>query len=186
MAHTWQLSLPLCCMGLPAAIWWMLSVHKQRFTLWHTYFFAWLPGLTNPPVLFAACSQVGLPGYNPMSFLSSEAELLTWQDQGLPGDTLSAQNALAILHGVHTPFIIDPSSQVWHERAMVLLMVLRAQPWLRSWHLSVDGRWQLLWCLLLTSMPMQQPLHLARTCGIRDLHAAAAVYWVPLADVCIC
>ncbi len=47
-----------------------------------------------------------------MSFLSSEAELLTWQDQGLPADTLSAQNALAILHGVHTPFIIDPSSQV--------------------------------------------------------------------------
>lgn len=61
----------------------------------------------------SVCSQVGVPGFSPMAFLSSEAQLLTWQDQGLPADTLSAQNALAILHGLHTPFIIDPSSQVW-------------------------------------------------------------------------
>jgi len=47
-----------------------------------------------------------------MAFMSSESQLLTWQGQGLPSDTLSAQNALAILHGVQTPFIIDPSSQV--------------------------------------------------------------------------
>jgi hypothetical protein len=149
-------------------------------------FFSWLPGLTNPPVLFAACSQVGLPGFNPMSFLSSEAELLTWQDQGLPRDTLSAQNALAILHGVHTPFIIDPSSQVWHERVMVLFKVLLGHLWLLGWHLSVDGRLQQLWWLSLKSMPMQQPWHLARTCSTRGLHAAAAVYCVPQADVCIC
>lgn len=50
-----------------------------------------------------------------MAFLSSEAQLLTWQGQGLHGDSLSAQNALAILHGVQTPFIIDPSSQVGAE-----------------------------------------------------------------------
>jgi hypothetical protein len=153
-----------------------------------TIFCLWMHMPTNHGAVCAACSQVGLPGFNPMSFLSSEAELLTWQDQGLPSDTLSAQNALAILHGVHTPFIIDPSSQVWHERAMVLFMVLLGQPWLLSWHLSVDGtaRLRLLWWLSLKSMPMQQPGHLARTCGIRCLHAAAAVYCTPLADVCIC
>lgn len=47
-----------------------------------------------------------------MAFISSEAQLLTWHGQGLPRDSLSAQNALAILHGVQTPFIIDPSAQV--------------------------------------------------------------------------
>jgi hypothetical protein len=47
-----------------------------------------------------------------MTFMGSESQLLTWQGQGLPSDTLSGQNALAILHGVQTPFIIDPSSQV--------------------------------------------------------------------------
>jgi dynein heavy chain 2 len=44
--------------------------------------------------------------------MSSEAQQLTWQGQGLPSDDLSAQNALAILHGVMTPLVIDPSSQV--------------------------------------------------------------------------
>jgi hypothetical protein len=46
--------------------------------------------------------------------MSSEAQQLTWQGQGLPSDDLSAQNALAILHGVMTPLVIDPSSQVRH------------------------------------------------------------------------
>lgn len=44
--------------------------------------------------------------------MSSESQQLTWQGQGLPSDGLSAQNALAILHGVQTLFIIDPSLQV--------------------------------------------------------------------------
>jgi hypothetical protein len=57
-------------------------------------------------------SRLGLPGFDPMAFMGSESQLLTWQGQGLPSDTLSGQNALAILHGVQTPFIIDPSSQV--------------------------------------------------------------------------
>lgn len=55
---------------------------------------------------------MGLESFTPLSFLSSESQLLTWQGQGLPADTLSAQNALAILHGTQTPLIIDPSSQV--------------------------------------------------------------------------
>lgn len=68
---------------------------------------------TNTPTHVS--SQLGLsPDFSPIAFLSGggEAKLLTWQGQGLPSDTLSAQNALAILHGVQTPFIIDPSSQV--------------------------------------------------------------------------
>lgn len=57
-------------------------------------------------------SLLGLPSFSLAAFMSSEAQQLTWQGQGLPSDALSAQNALAILHGVMTPLVIDPSSQV--------------------------------------------------------------------------
>ncbi|KAF6261448.1 ATP-binding dynein motor region D5-domain-containing protein [Scenedesmus sp. NREL 46B-D3] len=56
-------------------------------------------------------SLLGLPSFSLAAFMSSEAQQLTWQGQGLPSDALSAQNALAILHGVMTPLVIDPSSQ---------------------------------------------------------------------------
>jgi hypothetical protein len=67
-------------------------------------------------LVFAAIparSLLGLqPSFSLPSFMSSEAQTLTWQGQGLPSDALSTQNALAILHGVMTPLVIDPSSQV--------------------------------------------------------------------------
>ncbi|KAJ1640034.1 dynein heavy chain and region D6 of dynein motor-domain-containing protein [Pavlovales sp. CCMP2436] len=44
-------------------------------------------------------------------FLSSEGQLLSWKAQGLPGDTLSMDNALVIEYSRCVPFIIDPSSQ---------------------------------------------------------------------------
>jgi len=44
-------------------------------------------------------------------FLSTEGELLSWKAQGLPGDTLSMDNALVIEYAVNVPFVIDPSSQ---------------------------------------------------------------------------
>lgn len=44
--------------------------------------------------------------------LSTESEITAWRGQGLPADTLSCQNAVAILHVVQPPLIIDPSSQV--------------------------------------------------------------------------
>jgi hypothetical protein len=62
---------------------------------------------------FLCCSLLGLPrSFSLAGLMSSEAQQLTWQGQGLPSDALSAQNALAILHGVMTPLVIDPSSQV--------------------------------------------------------------------------
>eukprot|EP00878_Enallax_costatus_P044493 GHUV01053137.1.p1 GENE.GHUV01053137.1~~GHUV01053137.1.p1 ORF type:complete len:277 (+),score=77.41 GHUV01053137.1:557-1387(+) len=57
------------------------------------------------------CSHLNLPGFGPIALLGSESGQLTWQSQGLPSDTLSAQNALAILHTVQTPLVIDPSYQ---------------------------------------------------------------------------
>lgn len=68
--------------------------------------------LVHPPAAYAICSQLDLATFSLTSFMSSESEQLTWQGQGLPGDNLSTQNALAILHGVMTPLVIDPSSQV--------------------------------------------------------------------------
>jgi hypothetical protein len=76
-------------------------------------------------------SQVGLPGFKPLSFLSSESQLLTWQGQGLPTDALSAQNALAILHAVQTPFIIDPSSQVRNKQQDSCLSAWLLRQWPR-------------------------------------------------------
>jgi hypothetical protein len=49
---------------------------------------------------------------NICKLLSSETELMGWRAQGLPPDALSYQNALAILHAVQPPLVIDPSSQV--------------------------------------------------------------------------
>lgn len=109
----WVCGLQAVARGLACV---QAAVHDsllQRFPLLTTCLSC--PGFAWGPVMqtcLTDCSQVGLPGFSPMAFLSSEAQMLTWQGQGLPGDSLSAQNALAILHGVQTPFIIDPSSQV--------------------------------------------------------------------------
>lgn len=58
--------------------------------------------------------------------------MLTWKAEGLPGDELSMQNAVAILHATQSPFIIDPSSQV---RGVMVpgvccwLLLTRPQAW---------------------------------------------------------
>jgi dynein heavy chain 2 len=44
-------------------------------------------------------------------FMSTETEMLTWKQQGLPGDTLSMENAIVILRVTAAPLIIDPSNR---------------------------------------------------------------------------
>lgn len=43
-------------------------------------------------------------------FMSSESEMLTWKAQGLPGDDLSMENSISILHSLLSPLIIDPGA----------------------------------------------------------------------------
>ena len=44
--------------------------------------------------------------------LSSGAQRLLWQSQGLPGDHLSLENGVILDHGTRFPLVIDPSGQI--------------------------------------------------------------------------
>eukprot|EP00798_Chlamydomonas_sp_ICE-L_P023166 gene23167-30374_t len=56
-------------------------------------------------------SYLGLREYNFSRFMSSESEMLKWKSEGLPGDSLSMQNAVVILNSTQSPLVIDPSTQ---------------------------------------------------------------------------
>ena len=43
--------------------------------------------------------------------LSTGADRLSWQSQGLHGDQLSLENAVILDHGIRFPLVIDPSGQ---------------------------------------------------------------------------
>lgn len=49
--------------------------------------------------------------FNFRTFLSTEAQMLTWKKEGLPADTLSVENAIMITTTEKTPLIIDPATQ---------------------------------------------------------------------------
>jgi len=55
--------------------------------------------------------ELGLTKFNFMQMMSTETERLKWKGQGLPGDDLSAENAIVILNSLQYPLIIDPSTQ---------------------------------------------------------------------------
>ncbi len=59
--------------------------------------------------------------YDFCRFMSSESELLAWKAEGLPGDSLSGQNAVVILNSAPiVPLVIDPSTQVrWRPHRVV-------------------------------------------------------------------
>ena len=72
--------------------------------------------------------------------LSSESEMLQWKSRGLPGDALSIENAVVMLHGHLTgrwPFVVDPAGRAaaWLERQLTEkggeLRLLRPQPHVR-------------------------------------------------------
>ena len=44
-------------------------------------------------------------------FLSTESEQLKWKAEGLPSDDVSTENALMILQGELTPYLVDPSQR---------------------------------------------------------------------------
>lgn len=48
--------------------------------------------------------------YDFRKFMSTESEMLRWKGEGLPGDSLSMENAIAIFNSVKTPLIVDPAS----------------------------------------------------------------------------
>lgn len=44
------------------------------------------------------CQTVSLDSFNFRTFLSSEAQMLTWKKEGLPADSLSQENAIMIVN----------------------------------------------------------------------------------------
>ena len=57
------------------------------------------------------CEKLSLKDYEFRRFMRTEAEILVWKAQGLPGDALSADNAICILETIRVPLIIDPAGQ---------------------------------------------------------------------------
>ena len=50
-------------------------------------------------------------GFDFTRLLSTESQLLSWKQAGLPADPLSRENAIAIVHSTsRVPFIIDPAN----------------------------------------------------------------------------
>ena len=60
-------------------------------------------------------NSAGTPNFEFRKFMSSESEMLQWKAEGLPGDTLSMENAIVINNAVKTPLIVDPatSASTW-------------------------------------------------------------------------
>ncbi|CAD7952833.1 unnamed protein product, partial [Amoebophrya sp. A25] len=65
-----------------------------------------------------------------LRFMATESELLTWKQEGLPGDQLSQENAVVIKHSVQEPFIVDPNSQAisWLESQLTAEIALQQDP----------------------------------------------------------
>lgn len=59
--------------------------------------------------------------FNIRTFLSNEAQLLTFKKEGLPADNLSMENAIYILNAKKTPLIIDPATQAsgWLKKSLM-------------------------------------------------------------------
>jgi dynein heavy chain 2 len=59
--------------------------------------------------------------FNIRTFLSNEAQLLTFKKEGLPADNLSMENAIYILNARKTPLIIDPATQAtgWLKKSLM-------------------------------------------------------------------
>ncbi|KAK9500353.1 hypothetical protein O3M35_001633 [Rhynocoris fuscipes] len=51
------------------------------------------------------------PGIDPMSMLTDDAQIATWNNEGLPNDRMSAENATILTNSERWPLMIDPQLQ---------------------------------------------------------------------------
>ncbi len=80
------------------------------------------------------CVQVD--DYDFCRFMSSESELLAWKAEGLPGDSLSGQNAVVILNAAPmAPLVIDPSTQVRTDLCVCLRVCLAVLTYVYVWRI---------------------------------------------------
>ena len=48
------------------------------------------------------------PELDPLSLLTDEAQIATWNNEGLPNDRMSAENATILTNSDRWPLMIDP------------------------------------------------------------------------------
>lgn len=66
------------------------------------------------PFLKLSLSQVPVPmteGIDPVSMLTDDATVAQWNNEGLPGDKMSTQNATILVNCERWPLLIDPQLQ---------------------------------------------------------------------------
>ena len=59
-------------------------------------------------------AQVPIPiteGLDPLSVLTDDADIATWNNEGLPSDRMSTENATILTNCQRWPLIIDPQLQ---------------------------------------------------------------------------
>ena len=85
----------------------------------------WVPFLAKPP------SGVAIPmsaTANPLSILTTEAQVASWNSQGLPSDRVSVENGAVVVNSARWPLMIDPQLQgiAWvREREGAGLCIVR-------------------------------------------------------------
>jgi dynein heavy chain 2 len=88
-------------------------------------------------------NSTGAKTFEVREALSSESEQLVWKSEGLPSDSLSAENAIVIMKSLAFPLIIDPSNRVvnWlqqHLKDSKLEVIQQSSPnFVRSLELAV-------------------------------------------------
>lgn len=51
------------------------------------------------------------PGLDPLTMLMDDADLATWQNEGLPADRMSTENATILTSCERWPLMVDPQLQ---------------------------------------------------------------------------
>ena len=70
----------------------------------------WIPYLKKLPKPIPL--SMGYVGANVLSLLTDDALIATWNNEGLPADGMSTENATILTNSVKWPMIIDPQLQV--------------------------------------------------------------------------
>lgn len=62
------------------------------------------------------------PDLDPLSLLTDEAQIATWQNYGLPSDRMSSENATILTNSERWPLMIDP--QVSYKLTYFCLLLM--------------------------------------------------------------
>ncbi|XP_034948410.1 dynein beta chain, ciliary-like [Chelonus insularis] len=76
---------------------------QYRHDLFNNHWIPFLEKLKNP--------IPRTPNLDPLSLLTDDAQIAQWNNDGLPSDTMSAENAIIFINSTRWPLIIDPQLQ---------------------------------------------------------------------------